>query len=605
MIIERYPYDSSDAEDITRHVLAVSIRDATTPPYHTLSLTIESGQKTRPLNYGDQVVVRPAQGLPAIGFAWPVSIRQPVNMGPSGIASSGIWYIDLVGWYDYLSRSDLVLATSLQDRNSLGTVFGTGEDPYAGLSPFQQELERNSSAALRNIRGVQERETDGLAAVFSAQLSVVNGVGPALDKFIRRVARINLAPGLCGTEHQTGADGNTVQVPITDMRGSVRVAYDDTTVEQLSGAGDFDRAGLPARTCEPIMGISPSFQPLFNGSSKIGGVIQGTWGADSLLMEMFPTLEDPGSGAVGQSVPSVADRLEQAKLTIPNLVTGEAAPFEPGTAFDPSYQTTIGGSLLPGAAQTLRRNPILLYRMRPWRVTPLLDWVRRLASLDPGFTTLLNGIEASAEAFQTYQRITWDTAAGAVIEGDFTGLDLVSNDADNETVFVPQWNGGNTQLAYWQSSGFPIFDAQAARLGARVHAVVWPFIRNSEGLPDNVRATLQAQMQVLVAQAAQFGVGMGRFAMGTITTPLRLDIRHGQPLTVKCAQGTFTCYVEAVKHDVAVDSEGATKRKTTTVTFSRGLWDDGLRDFPPASTGEGEDRRERRMVVGIDSGSRL
>lgn len=605
MIVERYPYDGAGAVDITRYCLMVDWQDSTTAPYHTISLTIESGFNVRPVNYGDQIVVRPGAGLPAVALGWPTDIATDVSMQANGVAYTGVWQVSCIGWYDYLCRADLVLAVGLKDRNSLGTLFGTGEDPYEGLSTIQQELARFAAENpdARNIRGVAEAETDGLAAVFTAYLSVVNGVGPALDAFIRRIARINLAPGLCGTSHGTDASGNPTQIPVTDMRGSVRVAYDDATVQALCGSGIADRAGRPARTCEPIMGVTPNFQALFNGSSKVGGVIQGTWGADSLLVEMFPTLEDPGPGSTPPPRPlSPAERLEQAKLTVPNLVTGEPAPFEPGS-FSPDYQTTVSNGLIPGAAQTLGRNPVLLYRICPWRVTPLLDWMARLEGIDPGFGRLRKGVEQGVLATSSYQRVTWNLARGAVVEGEFTSIRLQSTDADNETVFVPQWNGGESQLSYWERSGFPFLDVQAARLGARVHVVSWPFFRGSEGLPPEIRASVESQAQTVVSQAAQFGVGMGRFARGTIGLPLRLDIRHGEPLTVRFSRGELTCYVQAVRHTVQITPEGAIKTKTTTVTFSRGLWDESLRDFP-APPFRQEPVQGRVGPRGIDAGSR-
>lgn len=606
MIVERYPYDGPGAVDITRYCMSIDWLDSTTSPYHTVGLTVEGGLRDRPVNYGDQIVIRPGPGLPAVAFGWPVDISQDVSMTPNGTAHSGLWQVSCIGWFDFLARADLVLAAGLKDRSSLGTVFGSGEDPYEGLTYLQQQLQRiaQESAAVRNLRGTEVGPVESFADVFTAYLSVVNGVGPALDTFIRRIARINLAPGLCGTSHSIDGAGNPTQTPVTDLRGSVRVAYDDATVAELCGSGILDRAGRPARTCEPIMGVNPSFQPLFNGSSKIGGVIQGTWGADALLVEMFPSLEDPGPGGnTPTRTLSPSERLELAKQTVPNLVTGEAPAFEPGTPFLPEYETTVSNGLVPGAAQVLGRNPVLLYRIRPWRTTPLLDWMARLEDIDPGFGRLRKGVEQGVLATSSYQRVTWNLARGPVVDGEFTAIRLQSSDSDNETVFVPQWNGGESQLSYWEKSGFPFMDVQAARLGARVHAVSWPFFRGSEGLPANIKASVESQIQTIVAQAAQFGVGMGRFARGVVSMPLRLDIRHGEPLTIRFSRGELTCYVDAVRHAVQLTPEGATKSKTTTVTFSRGLWDEAIRDFPVPAF-RSEPAQGRQGPRGIDTGAR-
>ena len=587
---------ASGVRDIAADVSDVKWSDGTTPPWQSVQLSVRGPSFVRPVNIGDHIVVRLAENTPAVAWAIVVDVRTNVNIRPDGALSKNTWAVSAVGWFDYLARVDLVVFNSLREVSNVpeqgravrevdGTVFGNFEDPYVLIKgPLYDEIAAigNDPAFAGLAAPIAEKPLpkDGAAGIFEAiqNVKTLNNVGKALDIFLRTVLRIYLPKSLNGTATPTIVQG--VQVSQSDtafgsLRESIRVIYDPPSAAAFSGPGKSDRAGQQGRTAEPVVGTRPMFQNVANGSSKIGGIIQGTWGADQLLVEMFPSLEDPGAGA---------DMNAAAKAFV-NRVVGEAASrsgisasFIPQPVTAPAAQATSG--LLPGVAQALGRNPVLIYRIRPWRTRPLLDWVQSLVDYDPQFAGLAKSIAEAIGEVPTVQQVTWDISRAVHLEtSDIYGLDISASDEDIATLFTAQWAGGDTPEMINPFSGLPIFNVATLTFGGRLYTVSWPFAFGNDGMSPATKTSVTQQVQIVAAQAAMFGLQNQRFYSGTVSARYSPAVRHGEPVSFAFPGQTLIGYCDRVQHSVSISEQGvATKR--TSVSFSRGCWSEINRTFP-------------------------
>jgi hypothetical protein len=538
------------------------------------------------VNIGDHVVIRLAPNTPAVAWAIVVEVRTKLSIRPDGTLSKNTWSVSAVGWFDYLSRVDLVVFNSISERDVDGTVFGSADNPYASI---RSELSALSDLpALRALTAPLAEKplpADGVAGVFEAISSVAtsNNVGKALDIFLRTVLRIYLpaslngpaTPALSKDGSPSTATGATATQSGT-LRESIRVIYDPDSAEAYSGPGASDRAGLSGRQAEPVVGTRPAFQNIANGSSKIGGIIQGTWGADQLLVEMFPSLEDAGTG---QDMTATARKFVSRVVGQAAASAGIAASYIPQPVVAPGAPASAG--LLPGVAQALGRNPVLLYRIRPWRTQPLLEWVQALVAYDPQFSVLAKSIAGAIGEVPTVQQVTWDISRAVRLStSDIYGLDISASDEDVATLFTSQWAGGDTPEMVNPFSGLPIFDVATLTFGGRLYTVSWPFAFGNDGLSAATKSSVTQQVQIVAAQAAQFGLQNQRFYSGTVSARYSPQVRHGEPVAFEFPGQTLIGYCERVQHSVSISESGvATKRSS--VTFSRGCWSEINRSFPP------------------------
>lgn len=549
---------------ITLDCISVSWSEGIYAPWQAINLKMRGPVIRPPLGIGDHIVIRRSPSIPACMWAIVTDLSSDRVQAENGRKDQGIWNVKAVGWFDYLGNVDIVSALELLDSEAVGTVFGSlnREGP-----PTEQEQEPHPLVALirsvnvpsphdftpRPIPAPVEPPLGGLVGIFEAQLGLVFGAGLSLAKFLSLALRIALPPGMLGTTDQM-------------LRDAIRVVHNGDTAAQFCGPGLADREGAPARACEPIVGQNPNVQPLHNGSSKLLGLIQGTWGADSGLIEMFPSLEDPGGGA--------------------------ASP----TDSKPPVNQPVGSTpdtLLPGPGQTLGRNPVLVYRMRPWRTEPLAAWIDRqgrgsgsqqfgaeLPSLTIG--PLASVALSALQEYPTFGVITWDLSRAAYVTlDDLISISYGQTDSDTVTVVTSQWAGSLTPDAFNGQAGLPIFSQLAAVYGARLYTVAWPFIRGTDAAGDEYKASATQQVAIVAAQAYQWHALGERFISGTVNVRPRADIRIGEPMVIQFPEpmARFVCYVERVTETVEITEDKA--RHTMSVQFSRGLWNENERTLPP------------------------
>ena len=550
--LERYPRAaSSSVADVTRDLISVAWSDALEPPWQSMTLRMRGPSATAPpFDIGDHLALRLAPNIPAAAWAIVVDLSTSLSKSGPGIPDQAIWNVHAVGWFDYLGRVDLVTYFGITDGPEGGepvggTVFSSRE------SPFDEYLYDENGATLDTA--------DSQAELVEAVLKLSWGAGVSLDQFMRIAPRIGLPAGLAPAVTTNGVTN------LSQLRDSVRVAHNGTSAAVLCGPGALDRKGTPARAVEPIIGLLPNPQPLANGSAKLLGFVQGTWGVDPGLAEMFPTLEDPPpDGGSGDQYITPARQTEQ-------LLSGTFAPAPIRVS-----------SLLPGAAQTLGRNPVLVYRMRPWRVVSLLSWVERIIRLDPRFGSL--GALAlpilRLPEYATFQIVTWDLSRAAVVTADdLVSMDVRFSDDDATNVITAQQMGALSPTAFATNLGLPIVSDLVSVLGARVYTASFPFMRGADAVGGPVLASIQQAIAILAAQAAQWHLGDERFARGSMRLRFRGDIRIGEPIILALAYGQFVAYVESIDRSIEI-AEGAIVGRTTSVTYSRGTWTDAIRDFP-------------------------
>lgn len=95
------------------------------------------------------------------------------------------------------------------------------------------------------------------------------------------------------------------------------------------------------------------------------------------------------------------------------------------------------------------------------------------------------------------------------------------------------------------------------------------------------QATVLGMLYAVGMQAFMFTQHADRFYSGKVLCAYRPDLRHGEIVKVKMPDDylrgpVLTAYAEGVESSVEVTDDGTIKRRTT-VTFSRGLFDEAER----------------------------
>lgn len=591
--------------DVTGHVSRVEWRNSTQPPWHTITVDVTGYMLAPPATVGTHVVIRLAAaprgpvaeqgvfGPPAL--AWGIVTGLATSRSMSGPdLSEGVWTITALGWFDYLGKVDVICTQNVtafglsadgrEIRNTAGTLFGQ-VDPW---TQFAQQMRQITGTAGSTDPSVPRDLPTGAEDLFQI---ITNGplyaAGPSLTAFVKLMARIQLPEGLGSGTIGSGVSG----------------IYDAATAAQFSGEGALERRGYPGRGAEPVIGGRNTPQSLYTGSNKGTALIFGTWGADPGIVEMFPSLEYAGRySAPRDATVQTLERLEDSArratgASAPSTVSPfTPRPIEEGEAFfDPSFVTTIvARNLASTLGRSLGKNPCLIYRVRPWRTTPLsryVDTVVRRSS--PGFPAD-EVIESIQSEFGSFELPSWDVARAPVLGRD-DGVSLTTSLSDDDVcnLFTVVWPGQGSAMSFNETLGLPLANITSLNYrGARLYSLQWPFIRGLVGEPPvgagpanegaaSIQAiltapTLERASQVMACQLAQFMGDAERFQSGTIMSRLRLDVTHGEPFTLTLGGWTFSAYCEAVSHSIAVSKDGK-QSGMTSITFSRGAYDDSVR----------------------------
>ena len=598
--------------DITPWVRSVSWTDSLSgPPHQTCSVTVMWTSYMPPVFAGDWVVVRLEDGGPAVHWGM---VSGPVATDPTP-GRAGRWTFQSIGWFDVLAKADLIVSTMIRAEDEVGTLFTALSGSVLASSASSKGLGALVDAITAGPDGgLQFRNEVGFLNELVS--TSYDSAARALALFLRRTPRLALPDSLGG-----GVLGD-----------SVRTVYDQATAEAYAGPGTAERAGQAGRQVEMIPGskLVGDLTALTGGSTKVASYAQGTWGVDPALGEMFPSLEDFGALSEDETPDPALQRLRQAAAktgaesvygTSTAIARGQAeaaalAPRDPEPFQSRAGRRAGAGTPIPGAASRLGRNPVLVYRMRPWRVTPIDQWANRLVAIDVRFAPVRNAVRRaiSNPALVTrFASVTWRPERAAVLRSsDVLAAPMNYGDDALATVFTAPWPGTDSAPVWFRNLGLPLVDGDATgAFGARQYVFNWPFFRSFAGAPTtdtgSARSMLADETVLIVAQGTQFAIDAARFLGGQFEVAgLRPDIRIGEPIRYEPEEPGHALhgYVESTTHTVEIAGDGrkAVEQARTRVVFSRGLWREDLRDFPPPpSTYPPAEETRRRRTGRLDT----
>ena len=355
-------------------------------------------------------------------------------------------------------------------------------------------------------------------------------IGAVLARVLERLTNVLLPASLTG---QT-------------LGAGVRVVFDAETAERYARG----------RVVEPIKGTN--VRGLDTGGLKgdwtgvsVLDLLLGTFWQARQMVELFPSIEPQRRGAHVAWVPHGS-----------GLRLGSAVGAAPsgGSAWEEAADR--GGDMALGA------NLTLVYRIVPWRVRPLRDVVHVVGGgenrgLDPAFDQ------------NKFGGVTWHPESARVVTADEI-VSIGNPVADSNRINAVTADMGASETHHYTlaaEAGLPIWDAESVRQhGLRLYNPSWPF-----DSAVGTRMSVNAVVRTVAAQAAQFMFGAERFMSGSATlNHLRRDIRQGEIVRFDLHRTkVLTAYVDRVQHVVTAS---AAIEGTTTVFFSRGLFDERLRD---------------------------
>jgi hypothetical protein len=240
-------------------------------------------------------------------------------------------------------------------------------------------------------------------------------------------------------------------------------------------------------------------------------------------------------------------------------------------------------SILPDGqlARALKATPSLVYRLKPWRMESVVAYLNRLApkSRSESIVDTFNALsKLAASAFP--EPFTWSTVSASIPASDVISFSPPMRDGNariNAVTCDPCMGGDVQDLKLSEEFGLPIADKKdIERVGLRLFELTWPFF--SPAAKAETLADPAAWMRVMASVAAQMLLHRERFFAGEFRVPLRLDLKPGETFQVELKDGRyFSGYIESVRHTVTRDLDRALEA-TTTITYSRGLFDAPGRD---------------------------
>lgn len=490
---------------------------------------------------GDWIVVREHRDGPAValGRVTPTGGSSD-SKGPGMGRTLRLSSITAESWLSFLSRVSVYVGVGLQ--HSQGTMM-----TLAAWEPVVSALGKSLST----------------------------NVGTALEAIIRELLLVTLPPSLGSA---TLAD-------------SVAVVHDAVTSRQWT---DGSRAidSVPGPTVNGLNSLEPP-----NGTTILG-IIQGTFGADPAMIEMFPTLETGGTGAPAVKAVSLRDdsplsAAEEAEALASGSGSLRFRSSKRAVAAGPAVRRDAdGGARLPRVGLSRRvqgplgANLVLNYRMRPWRTEPLSVFKANILSDGRPVVPIFESVTWRNSDAQTVEQVpsfqwTYDDASTV-------------NAATASIPFDP-----DSPVRFFEQAGLPIVEqASASTLireeGLRLFQPHWPFLPPYDTLNEATQNNYLAYLRAVALQGFQFHYRSKRFFAGPATCAYDSRLRCGKVTrlaldTQLSATGAVYVYAETVRH--VVQLAGPTRSRRTMIDYSRGLFDESLRSTNPAASALGRGAR--------------
>lgn len=612
---------SREKYELTPWIRALSVSGATSSPWSqiTASLNIPAALWTKVApRQGEWLVVRDRDNK---AIAWGYVDKRATGVSVIGTTvQSKVTNVATIDWLDLAARVEIYVSPSLVTQSGVAAQPRTSKRRYSGvlpaepgtLFPVDRWTDPNTGPWRALVKAARNYFSDEQGKQY------FRPIGFALQEFVKLIMRILVPPSLA-SEY---------------LSAQVRTVYDQSGVDAY--APDREVEVVPGYTLAGINAIQPQ-------GVTITGLLMQTFMADFNMVELFTSLEGPG---VLESSNDPVDRRLRAKPKADEVWTPEydvnSPPPLPYAGAQTRYQglelvwgddepeppeltdeERYGRKLAGGLAENLGRNPVIIYRMRPWRAIPLDEFVaqtvgnRRQKTLRVG----KNGVEEATRPqnalgvdkfnVAAFPGTTWryedapQVDKSAVLDVDF-GVDD-ANHANLVTVGLP--TQADTPIRFMQRLGLPFYSDEAILTrGLRRFQPEWPFFP-----PVDFRAAAGTAMSILggvIGQAVAdsssdmlrdmrtiallgmlYMAGADRFEGGTLLLDYSPQVRHGEPIRAVMPEGLpgegheLVAYVDRWTH--TWERVGTSVRVRTRVQFSRGLLDEEQRSEPISYTGPG------------------
>lgn len=572
------PNTPSAITNITRFVKGFEVNLALRAPWETLSLdlvvpfSLQFSAKSPVPVLGDWLVVEDEAIGQAIFWGYVAKSGGSLKAMPQGHTVTGGVRVTVIGWLDFLGRHQI--------RRAPGTTRSQGGllAPSEWDELFNALVEGTTASSVLTPEGETERRD----------------IGAGLQEVVRVLGSVQLPGSIGGV--------GTVTKEVADRRGVDSVASGGPTDAQLIRLGLSRSVTRPLQLGDQIKVVhdgatSSQYAPEFVADPVPGWAIRGirafgmrkataqqlitaTFGGDPNMVELFPTLASPGAIADSE------DGLDGGYRAGPDPF---AASDEEGTnVFGPVDRSTgptpepkvetpkeFAPKLANKTSEVLQANPVLVYRVSPWRDESLADFVARNDTISNRRSKLDPAI---------FPGVTWRRGAVRVIPSDevsFLNYEFTdANHVNCVTVGLP--TQADSDIKWMQRSGLPLiapthpeYGGIVERRGLRVFEPDWPFFP-----PFEEDSSLMQSIFTVATQASQFMGAASRFAAGVVRSAYRSRLRPGMFVDVGLpslqSPITLRAYVHTVKHKGTVGERGHVSIRTETM-YSRGLFNEGRR----------------------------
>lgn len=501
-------------DDVTDWVQAVSWSASTTAPWGQASLTLQMPRSDWPRHLpkpGDWMVIRGAAGV-ALWWGRVQTTTPRLEVVDGAIRSTAV-EVQAVSWLD--------------DCAAVVVQVGLGLTP----DPMWMSL-------------VDATTWGALIETFTSLAETAPGV--ALQSLLQALQIMYLPPTLGG-------------LPLGQ---AIQVAHDEATGKTFAPTRVVE--AVPARYWRGFAaGVG-----LGSTATSVLGLISGTWGVDGALVEMFPSLEAFGTFVPPPPLPDVPTEEDSythpLQYSVGSKLSGTKDDIAGFKEAREAAQAMPRRQVPAGLGAALRRNPTLIYRMKPVRVLPLSAVPKNPADIDP---TL-------------FQAPTWahagDSGFTHISISDIERLSWTWSDQRRATAVVIDPLLGMVPAArFMQELDLPILDREGvAKHGYRPLEVRWPFIPPSTEAAPSPPHMAYVKSIAYLALTQQVGGelrGEGRFS-GRFNTDLQagqtfaVDLSLGAPVLTGQSKvrsdGRFHGYIRAVTHSIRVEAKGRRVART-------------------------------------------
>jgi hypothetical protein len=604
-VVELVTHDRGTIE-LTEWVNAVAWANSVHQPWHSVSVSLHLPRRdwAAAMPYmGDWLVVRDGRTREALAWGYVVSRSTGISVQLNETIATDPVVVRAVGWFDFLGLVQVYAVPGFGiHRSRLEIEKRAKGKTHQGVGTLMTSQEWAEGPWRAILQTIQSRVKDIAGDPFRTD------TGRALVETLKELPRVLLPPNI-GGEFLTQA---------------VRAVHDATSAQ----------AYAPERTMDAVPGPSLAGMGVggtVNGNSVLS-LITSTFVSDPSLIELFPSMEPPGTpGITGdprdlveqtaiidkardeaiefhKNLEVLSPRFMQlaaqiADTTVKGLLTQRLRAFAEQVRVLRHEAHHTSPKLASATGRALGLNPVLMYRMTPWRSKELTRWgTMRDPNIKGRFVQrYVTNIERSDVNPTLLPGNPWGNLTTVKLPTDqVISIDFTASDADhvNAVRIGLPWQPDHP-IGMASARKLPLFAAgDITRRGCRMMTPSWsffpPWAADAEvsvanpGLGAAKVASLHRDTLTIALHTAQMMMSADRFESGSIRAGYSPDVRHGELVSVDLPGdlGRLTAYVEAVEHSVTVAADGAITKRST-ISYSRGLLNEDARSVVTKRRGVG------------------